>query len=35
MLDEENQYQMVISVNFAGVVNARQVTPQEAEEITK
>jgi hypothetical protein len=35
MLDEDNQYQMVISVNFSGIVNARQVTPQEAEEITK
>ncbi|HXZ25988.1 MAG TPA: hypothetical protein VEI24_07195, partial [Nitrospiria bacterium] len=35
MLDEENQYQMVINVTYGGVVTAREATPQEAEEATK
>ena len=35
ILDAENQYQMVISVNYAGVVTAREATPQEVDETTK
>jgi hypothetical protein len=35
MLNEDNQYQMVINVSFAGVVTAREATPQESDEITK
>jgi hypothetical protein len=35
MLNEDNQYQMVINVSYAGVVTARDATPQEADEATK
>jgi hypothetical protein len=35
MLNEDNQYQMVISVSYSGVVTARDATPQEYEESTK
>ncbi len=35
MLNEDNQYQMVINVNYAGVVNAREATPQETGGLTK
>jgi hypothetical protein len=35
LLDEENNYQMVISVSIAGIVTAREAAPQEADEATK
>ncbi len=35
MLNEDNQYQMVVSVNYAGVVTAREATPQETGGLTK
>ncbi len=35
LLNEENQYQMVINVSYAGVVTAREATPQEVDAATK
>jgi hypothetical protein len=35
LLNEDNQYQMMIYVSIAGVVTAREATPQEVDETTK